>query len=174
MECFCHAIHWRCAPKQKHKHALENLPTNIHLHRTSTSSWVRRQHHHRDPSTPRANAILTSCPGNDPELDPERATPQVPTKVIDKPVARTGKRNAPAEGNAAVRDDTRQGGRGGAIKGDGGTIQLRLPFAVRLHGQRLHVLARLAGSTVVRCVCVSSWQCWRECRDGFIGSNARD
>lgn len=122
MECFCHAIHGRCAPKQKHKHALENLPTNIHLHRTSTSSWVRRQHHHRDPSTPRANAILTSRPGNDPELDPERATPQVPTKVIDKPVARTGKRNAPAEGNAAVRDDTRQGGRGGAIKGDGGTI----------------------------------------------------
>lgn len=40
---------------------------------------------------------LTPTIGNDPELDPERATPQPPTQAIDKPLARTGKRNAPAE-----------------------------------------------------------------------------
>ncbi|KAM3415568.1 hypothetical protein BST61_g9089 [Cercospora zeina] len=55
--------------------------------------------------------------GNDPELDPERATPPVPTKVVDKTLPRTGKRNGPAEG--AARDGgTRQGGRGGAVRGE--------------------------------------------------------
>ena len=37
--------------------------------------------------------------GNDLELDPNRE-PEPPTKVIDKPVQRTGKRNPAAEGPA--------------------------------------------------------------------------
>lgn len=47
-----------------------------------------------------SNTPLTSLTGNDPELDPERATPQPPVKTVDKPAARTGKRNAPAEAPA--------------------------------------------------------------------------
>ena len=54
--------------------------------------------------------------GNDPELDPDRE-PEPPTKAIDKPAARAGKRNAPAE--APVRDAGR-GGRGGHRDGFGG------------------------------------------------------
>ena len=42
---------------------------------------------------------LTSHAGNDPELDPNRE-PEPPTKAIDKPTARTGKRNAPTEAPA--------------------------------------------------------------------------
>lgn len=52
--------------------------------------------------------------GNDPELDPDRE-PEPPTKVVDKPTARTGKRNglaeqparveAPAAGRSARRDN---------------------------------------------------------------------
>ena len=56
------------------------------------------------PETP-----LTTSIGNDPELDPERATPQPPVKTVDKPAARTGKRNAPAE--APVRGDAPTTGR---------------------------------------------------------------
>ncbi|CAK1354485.1 hypothetical protein CB0940_01670 [Cercospora beticola] len=56
--------------------------------------------------------------GNDPELDPERATPPVPTKVVDKTLPRTGKRNGPAEG-AAREGGARSGGRGGAVRGEG-------------------------------------------------------
>ncbi|KAI5370669.1 putative hyaluronan/mRNA-binding protein [Septoria linicola] len=62
--------------------------------------------------------------GNDPELDPERATPPVPTKVVDKPVARSGKRNGPAEGAAARDGAPRQGGRGGAVRGDQGASRV--------------------------------------------------
>jgi len=40
--------------------------------------------------------------GNDPELDPERRAPSPPTKAIDKPAPRTGKRNGPAEAPAAA------------------------------------------------------------------------
>lgn len=43
-----------------------------------------------------ASKNLFELLGNDPELDPDRA-PDPPTKAIDKPTARTGKRNAPAE-----------------------------------------------------------------------------
>lgn len=51
---------------------------------------------------------LTPTTGNDPELDPDRE-PEPPTKAIDKPAARTGKRNAPAEAPArAVGTTTRQ------------------------------------------------------------------
>ncbi|KAJ4304576.1 hypothetical protein N0V90_000102 [Kalmusia sp. IMI 367209] len=47
-----------------------------------------------------ASKNLYELLGNDPELDPERATPVPPTKTVDKPAARTGKRNAPAEAPA--------------------------------------------------------------------------
>jgi plasminogen activator inhibitor 1 RNA-binding protein len=51
------------------------------------------------------------CIGNDPELDPDRE-PEPPTKAIDKPVPRSGKRDigpkAPAE------PSSRRGGRGGS------------------------------------------------------------
>lgn len=57
----------------------------------------------------RRESPLTSYVGNDPELDPERATPQPPVKTVDKPAARTGKRNAPAE--APVRGDAAATGR---------------------------------------------------------------
>ncbi|KAK5173736.1 uncharacterized protein LTR77_002417 [Saxophila tyrrhenica] len=50
--------------------------------------------------------------GNDPELDPDRE-PEPPTKVIDKPVARTGKRNAGAEGPSGDAPRPAAGGRGG-------------------------------------------------------------
>lgn len=43
-----------------------------------------------------ASKNLYDLLGNDPEQDPDRA-PEPPTKAIDKPTARTGKRNAPAE-----------------------------------------------------------------------------
>lgn len=72
--------------------------------RTSTSCWVREA----DIGSSR-EAPLTSYIGNDPELDPERATPQPPVKTVDKPAARTGKRNAPAE--APVRGDAPATGR---------------------------------------------------------------
>ena len=49
--------------------------------------------------------------GNDPELDPNRE-PEPPTKVMDKPVQRAGKRNAGAEAPAAT-DAPRPAGRGG-------------------------------------------------------------
>lgn len=65
--------------------------------------------------------------GNDPELDPDRE-PEPPTKAIDKPAARAGKRNAPAE--APVRDAGR-GGRGGHRDGfggnEGGTLSCHSP-----------------------------------------------
>lgn len=44
-----------------------------------------------------ASKNLYDLLGNDPEQDPERATPVPPTKAIDKPTARSGKRNAPTE-----------------------------------------------------------------------------
>lgn len=46
-----------------------------------------------------ASKNLYDLLGNDPELDPDRE-PQPPTKAIDKPTARTGKRNGPAEAPA--------------------------------------------------------------------------
>ncbi|KAF2199105.1 hypothetical protein GQ43DRAFT_130916 [Delitschia confertaspora ATCC 74209] len=42
-----------------------------------------------------ASKNLYELLGNDPELDPERATPKPPTTAVDKPLPRTGKRNAP-------------------------------------------------------------------------------
>jgi len=48
-----------------------------------------------------ASKNLFELLGNDPELDPDRA-PDPPTKAIDKPAARIGKRNTPAE--PPVRD----------------------------------------------------------------------
>jgi hypothetical protein len=90
--------------------------------------------------------ILTTRPGNDPELDPDRE-PEPPTKVIDKPLPRAGKRNAGAEG--PVRDGPRPaaGGRGGrhevfagAHAGTSGyllqtgSVMGRVPHAWEAHG----------------------------------------
>ncbi|KAF2139714.1 uncharacterized protein K452DRAFT_289701 [Aplosporella prunicola CBS 121167] len=58
-----------------------------------------------------ASKNLYELLGNDPELDPERRTPEQPTKAIDKPNQRAGKRNAGAEG--PVKDTPRPAGRGG-------------------------------------------------------------
>ncbi|KAF2160458.1 hypothetical protein M409DRAFT_70424 [Zasmidium cellare ATCC 36951] len=60
-----------------------------------------------------ASKNLYDLLGNDPELDPDRE-PEPPTKVIDKPVARTGKRNAGAEGPAKDTPRPAAGGRGGS------------------------------------------------------------
>ncbi|KAI4724409.1 hypothetical protein E4T49_07869 [Aureobasidium sp. EXF-10728] len=49
---------------------------------------------------------------NDPELDPNRE-PEPPTKVMDKPVQRAGKRNAGAEGPSNDTPRPAAGGRGG-------------------------------------------------------------
>ena len=67
---------------------------------------------------------LTADPtnaGNDPELDPDRE-PEPPTKALDKPVPRSGKRNAGGEapagrGGARGRGGTR-GGAGDAVTGN--------------------------------------------------------
>ncbi|KAF2718310.1 hypothetical protein K431DRAFT_287816 [Polychaeton citri CBS 116435] len=76
-----------------------------------------------------ASKNLYELLGNDPELDPNRE-PEPPTSVLDKPVQRTGKRNA--GGEAPVRDAgrTATGGRGGSqatfAKGDqAGTLNNR-------------------------------------------------
>lgn len=57
---------------------------------------------HHDHHRTNRERILTFLTGNDPELDPDRE-PEPPTKAVDKPVQRTGKRNAAAEGPAAGR-----------------------------------------------------------------------
>ncbi|KAB2576841.1 Hyaluronan/mRNA-binding protein [Lasiodiplodia theobromae] len=58
-----------------------------------------------------ASKNLYELLGNDPELDPERKQPEPPTKAIDKPAARTGKRNA--GGDAPVKDARTTAPRGG-------------------------------------------------------------
>ena len=78
-----------------------------------------------DGSTARSPSHILSL-GNDPELDPDRE-PEPPTKAIDKPAARAGKRNAPAE--APVRDAGR-GGRGGHRDGFGGNEGGTLSFHI--------------------------------------------
>jgi len=60
----------------------------------------------------------THSQGNDLELDPNRE-PEPPTKVIDKPVQRTGKRNVAAEGPAKDAPRPAAAARGGRT--DAGT-----------------------------------------------------
>lgn len=57
---------------------------------------------------------LTLLLGNDPDLDPDRE-PEPPTKAIDKPLERSGKRNAGAEPPAGPARENRPigGGRRG-------------------------------------------------------------
>lgn len=62
---------------------------------------------HREKQNTSTN---THSEGNDLELDPNRE-PEPPTKVIDKPVQRAGKRNAGAE--APLKSAGAVGGRGG-------------------------------------------------------------
>ncbi|KAG9759685.1 hypothetical protein KCU73_g3265, partial [Aureobasidium melanogenum] len=59
-----------------------------------------------------ASKNLYELLGNDPELDPNRE-PEPPTKIIDKPIQRAGKRNAGAEGPSADTPRPAAGGRGG-------------------------------------------------------------
>lgn len=59
-----------------------------------------------------ASKNLYDLLGNDPELDPDRE-PEPPTKAVDKPVQRSGKRNAGAEGPARDTPRPAAGGRGG-------------------------------------------------------------
>ncbi|KAJ9668279.1 hypothetical protein H2201_001709 [Coniosporium apollinis] len=59
-----------------------------------------------------ASKNLYDLLGNDPELDPDRE-PEPPTKAIDKPVQRAGKRNAGAEGPPKDTPRPLGGGRGG-------------------------------------------------------------
>jgi hypothetical protein len=56
--------------------------------RTSTSCWVGRT------AAARSRTLAHDPAGNDPELDPNRPA-DPPTKAIDKPVARAGKRDGP-------------------------------------------------------------------------------
>lgn len=59
--------------------------------------------------------------GNDPELDSDRE-PEPPTKTIDKPAARHGKRDAPREAPAApatAPTAPRGGARGRGGRGNG-------------------------------------------------------
>lgn len=57
--------------------------------------------------------------GNDPEQDPDRE-PEPPTKIADKPVQRSGKRNVLDQAQAApARGDSSERGRGGR-RGRGG------------------------------------------------------
>ncbi|KAF2249536.1 hypothetical protein BU26DRAFT_565179 [Trematosphaeria pertusa] len=56
-----------------------------------------------------ASKNLFELLGNDPELDPDRE-PEPPTKAIDKPTARSGKRNAPAEPPARTSGGPARGG----------------------------------------------------------------
>lgn len=66
--------------------------------------------------------------GNDPELDSDRE-PEPPTKAIDKPAARHGKRDAPKEAPAAAAPAAprggARGGRGGREGGNEGAFRDR-------------------------------------------------
>ncbi|KAL2014282.1 hypothetical protein VTN00DRAFT_1807 [Thermoascus crustaceus] len=57
--------------------------------------------------------------GNDPELDPDRP-PSPPTRAIEKPLPRVGKREAPKEAPTAPRGGAAgaRGGRGGRVSGN--------------------------------------------------------
>ncbi|EMD01138.1 hypothetical protein BAUCODRAFT_29538 [Baudoinia panamericana UAMH 10762] len=59
-----------------------------------------------------ASKNLYELLGNDPELDPDRE-PEPPTQAVDKPVQRSGKRNAGAEGPPEDIERPAGGGRGG-------------------------------------------------------------
>lgn len=66
--------------------------------------------------------------GNDPEQDPDRE-PEPPTKVADRPVQRSGKRNAGGEAPAGGNERPAGSGRGARgenyNRGDGGTCKRR-------------------------------------------------
>ncbi|KAF2264932.1 hypothetical protein CC78DRAFT_532800 [Lojkania enalia] len=57
-----------------------------------------------------ASKNLYELLGNDPDQDPELREPEPPTKAIDKPTARTGKRNVPAEAPSRTAPSTGRGG----------------------------------------------------------------
>lgn len=89
--------------------------TRYHF-RTYTSSSV--------PTSPcKRRTISDKSPtGNDPDQDPELRTPDVPVAPIDKPAARSGKRNAAPEApvSAPAQTGGDRGDRGGRGRGRGG------------------------------------------------------
>ncbi|KAF2757869.1 hypothetical protein EJ05DRAFT_369979 [Pseudovirgaria hyperparasitica] len=62
--------------------------------------------------------------GNDPELDPDRPA-DPPVKTVDKPAARQGKRNAPAEAPSKDATAAPRGGRGGRDGATGSELAFR-------------------------------------------------
>lgn len=76
------------------------------------SFWVRiHAHKKRDSSQ---TSILIFISGNTEDQDPDRPAP-APVKVADKPVQRTGKRNAgPEPASDPLRSSGGRGGRDGA------------------------------------------------------------
>ncbi|TKA77008.1 hypothetical protein B0A55_01963 [Friedmanniomyces simplex] len=73
---------------------------------------------HRPHGSQIASKNLYDLLGNDPELDPDRE-PEPPTKAVDKPVQRPGKRNAGAEGPGSdAPRASGAGGRGGREQGN--------------------------------------------------------
>ncbi|KAF2817590.1 uncharacterized protein BDZ99DRAFT_565312 [Mytilinidion resinicola] len=66
-----------------------------------------------------ASKNLFELLGNDPELDPDRA-PDPPAKAIEKPVARAGKRNTPAEPPVRDARASRGGNNDGGFRNRGG------------------------------------------------------
>ncbi|KAI9833034.1 MAG: hypothetical protein M1819_003866 [Sarea resinae] len=74
--------------------------------------------------------------GNDPEQDPERAEPQPPTTAVEKPIARTGRRNAPADAPAASRPAAgARGGRQDSATGNERAFQDRSAGSVNNRGK---------------------------------------
>jgi len=91
----------------------------MHL-RTPMPRAASSPSHRSRRQTQRTPALTLTLKGNDLELDPNRE-PEPPTKVIDKPVQRTGKRNPTAAAEGPAKDAPRPaaGARGGRT--DAGT-----------------------------------------------------
>lgn len=108
--------------------------------RTSTSSLVCRPLLFLE-----ANANRHA--GNDSDQDSDKE-PAPPTKVVDKPVARSGKRDAPASGPSETRGGAAAGrgrggrGRGGSGGNDGGLslllyqVENSIKYTPRLLGRQ--------------------------------------
>lgn len=77
------------------------------ISRTSTSFWV---YFHALPC--HRTILTTNFAGNTSDQDSDRE-PEPPTKTIDKPTARLGKRDAPASAPADSTSVGARGGRGG-------------------------------------------------------------
>ena len=81
--------------------------------RTCTLCWVRL---YNDLASYYSQTLTTTYIGNDPEYDSDKE-PAPPTKAVDGPNARAGKRNAPKEAPGAPAAGGRGGRRGGGATG---------------------------------------------------------